>query len=106
MREKHRSVGLSFGVLLLACGLASAQGAPPLPGIGIEGYGGIFATYSAYLVNPSPEDEVFGLPSVAAIYVNLGKDRHLGMLGVTETLWGPSGVGLRLRFLGYRRSHR
>lgn len=66
---------------------------PPLPAHGIEGYGGIFATYSAYLVNSAKEGEIFGLPSVAFTYVNFGHSRDLNAFTITETLWDRVELG-------------
>lgn len=60
---------------------------PPLPAIGVEGFGGLFGTYTAYLVNPAKENEVFGLPSAAFTYIHFGDGRHLNAFGITETLW-------------------
>lgn len=37
---------------------------PPLPLQNVEGFGGILLTGSAYLINPSEEGTVFGLPAL------------------------------------------
>jgi hypothetical protein len=66
---------------------------PPLPLHGIEGMGGIFATYSAYLVNPAGPGEIFGMPSAGFAYVFLGHGRHLLAPTVTATLWDRLELG-------------
>ena len=66
---------------------------PPIPLHGIEGYGGAFSTYSAYLVNAAKPGKVFGLPSVSETYVYMGKARYLSALTVTETLWDRVELG-------------
>jgi hypothetical protein len=94
---------LVVGILLLASG-AFADGedttapaepaeSPPLPLHNVEGTGGVFATHTAYLVNPAAEGEIFGLPSVGLIYVHLGSGRHLNAFTVTETLWDRIELG-------------
>ncbi len=64
---------------------------PPLPFHGAEGYGGVFSTYSAYLVNPG--NGTVGLPSVGAIYVEMNHDRALSSYTFTETLLGRVELG-------------
>ena len=72
----------------------SAQPAPaakhdekgaPLPLHQIEGNGGIFATLSAYIVNPPRDGEAVGRPSLGFAYVNLGHEQNLEALTVTES---------------------
>jgi len=58
---------------------------PPLPLHQIEGNGGIFATLSAYIVNPPRNGEAVGRPSVGFAYVNLGADKNLEALTLTES---------------------
>ena len=58
---------------------------PPLPLHQIEGNGGIFATLSAYIVNPPRNGEPVGRPSVGFAYVNLGSDKNLEALTLTES---------------------
>ena len=69
----------------------AAQEGPPLPLHGVEGYGGVFSTYSAYLVNPG--DNAVGLPSLGGIFVLMNHDRSLSSLTLTETLWGRVELG-------------
>jgi len=57
----------------------------PLPLHQIEGSGGIFSTLSAYIVNPPRDGEPVGRPSVGFSYVNLGSDRNLEALTITES---------------------
>ncbi|MBC8549990.1 MAG: hypothetical protein H8D23_10095 [Candidatus Brocadiales bacterium] len=49
---------------------------PPLPLQYVEGFGGIIITGSAYLINPSEEGKVFGLPGLSVTYVNVGDETH------------------------------
>ena len=51
---------------------AKAEKPPPLPLHQIEGNGGVFATLSAYLVNPPRDGELVGRPDVGFSYINLG----------------------------------
>lgn len=57
----------------------------PFPLHQVEGSGGVFATLSAYIVNPPRTNELFGLPSVGAAYVNLGHDQNVEALTLTES---------------------
>jgi hypothetical protein len=66
---------------------APAEKGPPLPFHTIEGVGGGAITPMAYLVNPAPKGQVFGEPSVALSYVNLGS-KNLDAITVTENLFG------------------
>lgn len=72
------------------------KSAPPLPFHSVEGIGGAFAVPSAYVVNPSPSGEVFGLPAIGGMHVHVGKGRVLDALTVTETLWGRLELGYGL----------
>ncbi len=62
-----------------------AEKGPPLPLHQIEGNGGIFATLSAYIVNPPRNGEPVGRPSIGFAYVNLGNEINLEALTVTES---------------------
>ena len=62
----------------------TAEKGPPLPLHQIEGNGGIFATLSAYIVNPPRNGELIGRPSVGSAFVNLGHDVNLEALTITE----------------------
>jgi len=57
----------------------------PLPLHQIEGSGGIFSTLSAYIVNPPRDGEAVGRPSVGFAYINLGSDKDLEALTITES---------------------
>ena len=63
----------------------TAEKPAPLPLHQIEGNGGIFSTLSAYIVNPPRDGQVVGLPSVGFAYVNLGGDKNLEALTLTES---------------------
>jgi hypothetical protein len=65
---------------------------PPLPFHTIEGYGGGAITPMAYLVNPGKPGDIFGLPSVAVSYVNLGS-KNLEAFTLTETILGRVELG-------------
>ncbi|MHC4170655.1 MAG: DUF3034 family protein [Planctomycetota bacterium] len=86
-------------VLGLTTSALAEEEPPPLPLHGIEGMGGIFSTYSAYLVNPAGDDEIFGLPSIGFAYVYLDHGRHLAAPTITETLWGRLELGYSLNHL-------
>jgi len=73
--------------------------APPLPIHTIEGVGGLVITPLAYLVNPGPSGTTFGLPSVAATYINIG-EKNLETATLTETLFGRVELGYGLGRLG------
>jgi hypothetical protein len=60
---------------------------PPLPFITIEGQGGGAITPMAYLVNPAPEGEIFGKPSVAFDMIGLNS-KSLNTFMLTENLFG------------------
>jgi hypothetical protein len=64
---------------------APAEKPAPLPLHQIEGSGGIFSTLSAYIVNPPRDGEPVGRPSVGFAYVNLGSDKNLEALTITES---------------------
>jgi hypothetical protein len=62
-----------------------AEKGAPLPLHQIEGNGGIFATLSAYIVNPPRDGEAIGRPSVGFSHVSLGYDKNLEALTITES---------------------
>ncbi len=64
---------------------AAAEKPTPLPLHQIEGNGGIFATLSAYIVNPPRNGEPVGRPSVGFAYVDLGHGQDLEALTLTES---------------------
>jgi hypothetical protein len=72
---------------------------PPLPFITIEGQGGGAITPMAYLVNPAPEGQIFGKPSVA--FDQIGLDRkNLNTFMITENLFGRIELGFAADALG------
>jgi hypothetical protein len=80
---------------VLRCGPLLAQDeekGPPLPFITIEGQGGGAITPMAYLVNPAPEGEVFGKPSVAFDLIGLNS-KTLSSFLLTENLFGRVELG-------------
>ncbi|MGA3163169.1 MAG: DUF3034 family protein [Verrucomicrobiota bacterium] len=62
-----------------------AEKGAPLPLHQIEGNGGIFATLSAYIVNPPRNGEPVGRPSIGFAYVNIGHEQNLEAFTVTES---------------------
>jgi hypothetical protein len=64
---------------------AKSEKPPPLPLHQIEGNGGIFATLSAYIVNPPRNGEPIGRPSIGFAYVNLGHEVNLEAFTITES---------------------
>lgn len=77
-----------------------AEKPPPLPLHNIEGNGGIFSTLSAYLVNPPREGELVGRPSAGFSFVELGHNRQLEALTVTETPWKRLELGYGYNHFG------
>jgi len=78
-------------MLVLAASLAGAGEAvpagepaapPPLPLHSIEGFGGVFLTETAYLVNPPVGDNLFGMPAIAIDGTEIG-DKYLVMGSAT-----------------------
>ena len=59
---------------------------PPLPLHTIDGVGGVVITPIAYLVNPGPEKQVFGLPAISGTFVSAGQ-KNVESFVITETLW-------------------
>lgn len=70
-----------------------AKSGPPLPVHTTEGYGGGAITPTAYLVNPGPKGQVFGLPSISGTYVNIGQGKNVETFAITETLFGRVELG-------------
>lgn len=66
---------------------APAEKPAPLPLHEIEGSGGVFATLSAYLVNPPRNGEPVGRPAIGAAFVGLGHGQNLEAITITETPW-------------------
>ena len=86
------AIRIVLGVAIAAMWLVPAAKAadedkgPPLPFHSIEGYGGGAITPMAYLVNPGPQDCVFGKPALALTVGNLG-DKQLQAITLTETVY-------------------
>ena len=66
---------------------------PPLPVHTTEGYGGGAITPTAYLVNPGPKGQIFGLPSVSGTFVGIGQGKNVETFAVTETLFDRVELG-------------
>ena len=78
----------------------TAEKGAPLPLHQIEGNGGSFATLSAYIVNPPRNGEAVGRPSVGFAYVNLGSDKNLEALTLTESPFSRLELGYGWDHLG------
>ncbi len=72
---------------------------PPLPFQTIEGYGGGAITPMAYLVNPGPKGQIFGLPAAGVDSVVMGK-KNLQAFMITETLFDRVELGYGIERLG------
>lgn len=101
------STGLGAEDAAAAAPAGSAPAAPaktekpaPLPLHQIEGNGGIFATLSAYVVNPPREGEPVGRPSAGFAYVSLGHGQNLEALTLTESPWKRLELGYGWNRLG------
>ncbi|MCE5334910.1 MAG: DUF3034 family protein [Desulfobacteraceae bacterium] len=70
-----------------------AKKGPPLPLIGIEGYGGVALTYSAYLVNPASPGMVLGRPSMEVGAVGSPSGRWVTFGMITENIGGRLEIG-------------
>jgi hypothetical protein len=88
-------------LLLTTSILAKGQenGRPPLPLHGVEGYGGVAITYSAYLTNAAKPGDIFGLPSFGAGGVLTPDGRWFAFATLTETLWDRIELGYGLNIL-------
>ncbi len=78
--KNTRMNALVVGALVAALVLSSAvlgQEPPPLPLLGVEGYSGVFATYTAYMANPPLPGAEMGRPNQEGIYVHLGNGRQM-----------------------------
>ena len=83
-----------FAGLSVFCSISVAEEPPPLPLHGIEGYGGVLTTYTAYIPNQPTGEDLFGMPSVGFAFVSLGHEKFLYAPTLTEA------IGSRLE-LGY-----
>jgi len=70
--------------VVAAAGQEDAKPAP-LPLHQIEGNGGLVTTLSAYIVNPQRKGQVVGLPATGFAYVNMGHDKDIEALTLTES---------------------
>ena len=86
-RTIHLFFATVFSILFAASyTLAAEKEKPPLPLHGIEGYGGIAATYSAYLTNPAGEGQLFGKPSLGTGMVAMDSGKNLFFTTLTGTI--------------------
>ena len=90
---------LLSGALFLHSTAFAADTRPPLPLHGVEGYGGIATTYSAYLTNTAQEGEIFGNPSIGAGVLATEEGRVLGFATLTETIGDRLELGYGLNAL-------
>ena len=87
------------GAVLVAASVAGAAEAvgekpapPPLPLHSIEGFGGVFITETALLVNPPVGDNVMGMPSIAFSTAQIGK-KWLWGTTITANILGRGEIG-------------
>jgi hypothetical protein len=79
--------------------MAQEKEPPPLPLHGVEGYGGVAITYSAYLTNPPKTGKVFGLPSFGSGFVVTPEGRWFAFITLTETIWDRLELGYGINVL-------
>jgi hypothetical protein len=104
--QKQVSVYSVLLILLLVAAPAFAgDESPPLPLHGVEGYGGIAITYSAYLVNPAEEGHIFGKPALGAGGLITEKGRFFGFATVTETIGDRLELGYAYNYLTHDDLH-
>ena len=72
----------------------------PCPIHTIEGYGGLAMVPTAYLVNPGPKGQIFGLPAISGTAIYIGHDKNLETLAITDTLWGRIELGYGMSRFG------
>ncbi|HEY3267526.1 MAG TPA: DUF3034 family protein [Armatimonadota bacterium] len=85
--------GVLAAVIVVAAAAPALAGPPPLPLHGIEGYSGIFSTYTAYIANTPKKKGEAATPSVGATYVGLGHGRNLTALTITEAITPQFEIG-------------
>ncbi len=90
---KKKNLLFQLGIFILLLSVSTAKAGPPLPLHGIEGYGGIAITYTAYLTNPAPEDRIIGRPSIGTGAVFTTGGDYLIVNTFTETLWNRLELG-------------
>ncbi len=71
----------------------------PLPEHTIDGVGGGMFVPSAYLVNPGPAGEPFGMPAISVRYSDLRKRKNVVTIAVSETLFGRVEISYALNRL-------
>lgn len=54
----------------------------------IEGVGGGWFVPNAYLVNPGPKDQIFGLPAASATFIGWAGSKNVLSFAVSETFFG------------------
>jgi len=95
-------VALAMVCVVAVSGVYAGEGAdeegPPLPLHTFEGVGGRPITPTAYLVNPGPQSEVIGKPSVSAQYLMIG-NRDMPTVAATWTLWNRLELGYAMNRL-------
>jgi hypothetical protein len=71
---------------------------PPLPLHSIEGFGGVYLTETAYLVNPPTDGGTIGLPSVSVFATDIGEKFHTGA-SATLNFLGRIELGYSFQYL-------
>lgn len=82
-----------LALFMFVSGVGAGESSPPLPLHGIEGYGGVAVTYSAYLVNPAAKGHFLGQPSIGMGGLVTDEGRTLGFATITETIGGRLELG-------------
>ncbi|NLK42182.1 MAG: DUF3034 family protein [Planctomycetes bacterium] len=94
----------AFAVLLLPFAYTQAEpeqseSAPPLPTHCVHGTSGVFITPTAYMVNPAPEGEFWGKPTISATAAFLRHKDYQSFV-ITENILGTIELGYALERIG------
>ena len=103
-----RQLSIYFGTIALIFGNALAyadSGSPPLPLHGVEGFGGIASTYSAYLVNTPEKGHLLGKPAIGAGSLITGDGRFFGFATATESISDLIELGYGYNYLTHSDLH-
>jgi hypothetical protein len=100
-----KTVGLALTLLLLLpfaytqAEPEQSESAPPLPTHCVHGYSGVFITPTAYMVNPAPEGEFWGKPTISATAAFLRHKDYQSFV-ITENILGTIELGYALERIG------
>lgn len=85
--------------LLTSNAAIASDDRPPLPLHGVEGYGGIATTYSAYLTNSATEGSYLGMPSIGGGTLVTENGRKMVFATITQTFGDRLELGYGLNVL-------